>query len=126
VPINVGWSTVSLYLVIGQTMMPHKHAHAFQINKTALSSQSIGLRVQLNAFGHHLNLSATVDGVINSWFRHFYDRCFDFGSLVILSFHDRKGNQVNDSTDSTKQLVLLVVVDGPIASCRKKVKFVCV
>jgi hypothetical protein len=121
VPINVGHSTVDLYLIINQTMLPHEHAHAFHINKTALSSQSMDLRVQLNAFGHQLNLSATVNGLINNWFQHFHDRCFDFGSLVILSFHNRKGNQVNDTTDP---LVLLAVVDGAIVNCCKKFKFV--
>ncbi len=45
--INVGRSTVNLYPVINQTMLPHKRAHAFHINKTALSSQSINLCVQL-------------------------------------------------------------------------------
>jgi hypothetical protein len=64
-PINVGWSTVDLYPIIDQTMQPHKHAHVFYINKTTLSSQSINLHVQLDAFGNQLNLSATVDGLIN-------------------------------------------------------------
>ena len=48
-----------------------QRAHAFHINKTALSSQNIDLRVQLDALGHQLNLSATVDGVINDWLRYF-------------------------------------------------------
>ncbi len=106
VPITIGRATVNLYLVIDQTMLPHKWAHTFHINKMALSSQSIDLHVQLDAFGHQLNLSATVDGVINNWFHHFYDRWFDFSRLIILSFHDTKGNQVNDSTEGGDPLVL--------------------
>jgi hypothetical protein len=126
VPINVGRSTINLYPIIDQTMLPHKRAHAFHINKTALSSQSIDLRVQLDAFGHQLNLNATVDGLINDRFWHFYNRCFNFGSLVILSFHDRKGNQVNNMTNTTNPLVLLAMVDGAIVNCCKNVKFVCI
>jgi hypothetical protein len=123
VPINVGRSTVNLHPIIDQTMLPHERAHAFHINKTALSSQSIDLHVQLNAFGHQLNLSAMVDGLINNWFWHFYDRCFDFGSLVILSFHNRKGNQVNDMTNTTDPSVLLAMVDDAVVNCCKNVKF---
>ena len=60
-------------------MLPHKRAHAIHINNTALSYQSINLCVQLAAFGHQLNLSATVDGVLNNLFWLFHDRWFDFG-----------------------------------------------
>jgi len=81
VPINIGRGTVNLYPVIDQTMATHERAHAFHINKTALSSQNIDLRVQLDALGHQLNLSATVDGVINDWLRYFYDRWCDFTLL---------------------------------------------
>ena len=55
-------------------MATNERAHAHHINKTALLSQNINLRVQLNALRHQLNLSATVEGVINDWLRHFYDR----------------------------------------------------
>jgi hypothetical protein len=126
VPITVGWATVNLYWVINQTLLPHKCAHTFHIDKTALSSQSIDLRIQLDAFGHQLNLSAMVDGVINNWVRHFYDRWFNFSRLIILSFHDTKGDQVNDSTEGGDPSVLLPMVDGAVGTCRKIVKFVCV
>ncbi len=81
VPINIGRGTVNLYPVINQTMATHERAHAFHINETALSLQNINLRVQLDALGHQLNLSATVDGVINDWLRYFYDRWCDFTLL---------------------------------------------
>jgi hypothetical protein len=70
VPVNVGRSIVNLYPVINPSMEPHEHTHAFHINKTALSSWTIDLRVQLNALGHQLNLTALVNGVI-----HDYARC---------------------------------------------------
>jgi hypothetical protein len=124
VPITVGRATIDLYPVIDQTMLPHKRAHTFHINKIALSSQSINLRIQLDAFGHQLNLSATVEWVINDWFRHFYDRWSDFSRLIILSSHGTKGDQVNDSTEGGNPSVFLPVVDGAIGTCRKNVKFI--
>ncbi len=105
-------------------MLPHERTRAFHINKTALSSQSIDLRVQLDAFGHQLNLSAMVDGVINNWLRHFYDRWFNFSHLSILSFHDTKDDQVKDTTDMGDPSILLPAVDGAIGNRRKNVKFV--
>ena len=74
VPMSIGRSTVSLYPIIDPSMATHERAHTYHINKTALSSQNIDLRVQLDALGHQLNLSATVEGVINDWLRYFYDR----------------------------------------------------
>jgi len=90
VPVTVGRTTVDLYPVIDQGMPPHERAHAFHINVTALSSQSIDLRAQLVALDHQLNLSVMVDGVIQDWLRHFYDRWSDFSRLSILSFHNTK------------------------------------
>ena len=62
---------VNLYPIIDQSMATHEQAHAFHINKTALLLQNIDLRVQLDALGHQLNLSAKVEGVITDWLRYF-------------------------------------------------------
>jgi len=126
VPVNVGRSTVNLYPIIDidPSMAMHERAHAYHINKTALSSQNIDLRVQLDALGHQLNLSATVEGVINDWLRYFYDRWCDFQAVQILSFHNFKGDEVTDSTDTADPTKLLPVVDGAYPTCRKNVKFV--
>ncbi len=104
--VNVGRATVNLYPVIDQNMAPHERAHAFHINNTALLLQYINLRVQLNALGHQLNLSATVDSIINDWLWYFYDRWRDFCRLQILSFHNTKGDEVADSTNATDSSVL--------------------
>jgi len=124
VPVNVGRSTVNLYPIIDTSMAMHERAQAYHINKTALSSQNIGLRVQLDALGHQLNLSATVEGVINDWLRYFYERWCDFSELQILSFHNTKGDEVIDTTDATDSAFLLPVIDGAYVTCRKNVKFV--
>ncbi len=127
VPVRVGPTTISLYPVVNPLMQPHKHAHAFHINKTALFAQNIDLRLQLDALGTQLNLSTMVDGTINNWFHFFYDSWFDFFKLTVLSFHNVKGNIVNNTTKAADPAVLLPVQDGTLVNCRKKgVKFVCV
>jgi len=105
-------------------MATHECAHAYHINKTALSSQNIHLRVHLYALGHQLNLSATVEGVINDWLRYFYDRWCDFQTVQILSFHNFKGDEVTDSTDAADPTILLPVVDGALPTCRNHVKVI--
>ena len=112
VPVTVGCTAVNLYPVIDQGMPPHEQAHA-------LSSQSIDLRAQLDALGHQLNLSATVDGVIQDWLCHFYDRWSDSSRLAILSFHNTKGMQAAvDTMDPADTAILLPIVDGAVTDCR--------
>ena len=65
-----------------------------------------------------------VDGVIQDWLRHFYDRWSDFSRLSILSFHNTKGTQAVDTTDAADTAILPPVVDGAITECRKNVKCV--
>ena len=124
VPVSVGRTTVNLYPVVDTTMQVHERAHAFQINKTALSLQAIELRVMLDALGAQLNLSASVEGMIEEWLRFFQDSWFDFSLLQILSFHNNAGGQVNDTTTATDRAILLPLQEWPIADCRKPIKFV--
>ena len=64
VAVCVGSYTVNLYPVVKETMAVHEHAHTYHINKAALASQVIPIRLQLNALGNQLNLAATMDGLI--------------------------------------------------------------
>jgi hypothetical protein len=123
VPVNIGRSTINLYPVINPSMQSHKCAHAFHTNKMALSSQTTNLQIQLDALGHQVNLSATVDKVIHNWVCHYNNRWFNFSQLVILSFHDKKGNHVNNTMIAGNLSVLLPVVDGAIAYCHHHIKF---
>ena len=119
VPVTVSRTTVNLYPVIDQGMPPHEQAHAFHINVTTLSSQSIDLRAQLDALSRQRNLSATVDGVIQDWLCHFYDRWSDSSRLAILSFHNTKGMQAAvDTMDPADTAILLPIVDGAVTDCR--------
>jgi hypothetical protein len=83
VQVRVGPYTISLHSVVNQSMLPHKQAHAFHYNKTALAAQNLDLWLQLDALGTQLNLIVTVDGTINNWFCFFYDSWFDFSKLTI-------------------------------------------
>jgi hypothetical protein len=127
VQVRVGPATTGLYPVVDPSMPPHEHAHAFHINKTAIAAQNINIQLQLDALGMQLNLSTTVDGTINDWFRFFYDSWFDFSKLTILSFHYVKGDIVPDTTDPGDPTILLPVQDSILSDCQKKdIKFVCV
>ncbi len=125
VQVGVRPATIGLYLVVNPLIPPHKHTHAFHIIKTALAAQNINIRLQLDALGTQLNLSAMVDGTINNWFCFFYDSWFNFSKLTILSFHNVKGDIVQDTTNAADPAILLPVQDGVLSDCRKKeVKFV--
>jgi hypothetical protein len=124
VPVLVGRTTVNLYPVVDTMMLVHERAHAFQINKTALSLQALKLRVILDALGAQLNLSASVEGMIKEWLWFFQDSWFDFSLLQILSFHNDAGGQVNDTTTAADPGILLPLQDGPVIDCHKAIKFV--
>ena len=119
VPVAVGRTLVNLYAVIDPGMHVEERAHAFQINKTALASTPVNLRVWLDALGQQLNLASMVDGVRDDWLRFFHDSWCDFGSLAILSFHNNAGAQINDTTTAANTAVLLPVVNGILLNCRR-------
>ncbi len=73
VPVSVGCTTKNFYPIINTTLLVHERAHAFQINKTALSLQALNLRVMLDTFGAQLNFSASVEGMIKEWLWFFQD-----------------------------------------------------
>jgi hypothetical protein len=70
-PVQIDKMTVKLYPIVNLSMKLPERAHAFQINKTALTTPSIDHRMMLNTLGAQLNLSAIVDGVLGDWTRHF-------------------------------------------------------
>ena len=117
-PVQVDKMTVKLYPVVNSTMKPLEHAHAFQINKTALATPVIDRRVMLGTLGAQLNLSTIVDGVPGDWTRHFQRAWCNFDNLTILSFHNDAGAQVNDTT-AADSAVLLPVVDGSLIVGRR-------
>ena len=73
VAVCIGSYTVNLYPVVDETMEVHERAHAFHVNKAALSLQTIPTQLQLDALGNQLNLVVMMDGVIHDWLRHYQD-----------------------------------------------------
>jgi hypothetical protein len=124
VPVSVGRTTVNLYPIVDTMMLVHEHAHAFQINKTALSLQALDLRVMLDTLGAQLNLSASVKSMIEEWLRFFQDSWFDFSLLQILSFHNDAGGQVNDTMTVANPAIHLPLQDRLANDCCKAIKFV--
>jgi hypothetical protein len=122
--VQIDKQTVKLYLVVDSTMKPPECTHPFQINKTALAAPGIDRRAMHDVLGAQLNLSAIVDGVLGDWTCHFCCNWCNFANLSILSFHDNAGNEVNSTTTANDSAVLLPVIDGTLAGCRKQVCFV--
>jgi hypothetical protein len=78
VAVRIGSYTVNLYPVVDETMEVHERAHAFHVNKVALTLQTIPTQLQLDALGNQLNLAVTMDGVIHDWLRHYQDGWYNF------------------------------------------------
>ena len=126
VPVHVGHTTVNLCAIIDPGMHVEERAHAFQINKTALASMPVDLRVQLDALGQQLNLAATVDSIRDDWLRFFHDSWSDFSRpLTILSFRDEAEVAIINTTTVADTAILLPIVNCAIANCRRpSIKFV--
>jgi hypothetical protein len=107
-------------------MPVYEGAHAFQVNKTALTNaRGVEISEILDAFGAQVNSSSTVEGLISAWRQYFQERWMDFTHLAILSFHQSNGNRIDDTTVAGSPKVLLPIINGPAAACCKpNVKFV--
>jgi hypothetical protein len=125
--VTIGKTTVKLYPVITLSMQPPERAHAFQVNKTALAVPGIDKCAMLDTLGTQLSLSATVDGTLGDWDRHFNRNWCNFAHLSILSFHNDAGAQVINTATAADAAVLLPVQDGAANNCRRvNIKFVCI
>lgn len=79
----------------------------------------------LDTLGSQINLNATVDGTVGDWYRHFDRNWCNFAHLSILSFHNDAGAPVVDSVTAGDASILLPVLNGPVANCRRaNIKFV--
>ncbi len=63
VEIRVSSVTAKVYPKILPTMAVFEWAHAFQVNKTALTNLQADLLLVFDAFGGQLNATSTVDGI---------------------------------------------------------------
>jgi hypothetical protein len=126
VDVSVGRSSIKLYPRLTASMPVYERAHAFQVNKTALTNaQGIEISQIHDAFGAQMNSSSTVKGLISIWRQYFQEQWMDFTHLAILSFHQSNGNRIDDTTVAGSPEVLLPIIDGSAAACRKPdIKFV--
>jgi hypothetical protein len=85
IEICVDTITAKVYPKILPTMAVFEHPHAFQVNKTALTSLQANLRLVFDAFGRQLNATATVNGIYSDWKRHFNKHWHNLANLTILS-----------------------------------------
>ncbi len=122
--VTIGKATVKLYPVITSSMQPPEHAHALQVNKITLAMPGIDRRAMLNTLGTQLSLSATVDGTLGNWDRHFNCNWYNFAHLSILLYHNDAGAQVVDTVTAADSAALLPVQDGVVDKChRANIKF---
>ena len=126
VDVPVGRLTCKLYPKLTSLMPVYERAHAFQVNKTALNNaRGVEISQILDALGSQMNSSSTVEGLVSMWRRHFQARWFNLAFLTVLSFHRSNGDRVDDTTVAGNPSVLLPLIDGPAATCRKQdIKFV--
>jgi hypothetical protein len=89
-PVQVDKITVKLYPVVNSTMKPPEHAHAFQMNKAALTMPGIDRHMMLDTLGAQLNLSTIVDGILGNWNHHFCCNWCNFANLTILSISQQR------------------------------------
>ena len=127
VDVPVGRMIVKLYPKISPAMPVHKCAHAFQVNKTALKDLPTGLRLMIDAFGAHLNVSLTIEGILSHLHQYFNKHWMDIAYFAILSFHNLQGNCIDNTTIAGNPQILLPIQDGAQnASQSQDVLFVCV
>jgi hypothetical protein len=67
VDITIGRVTAKVYPKITPTMQIFDHAHAWQINKTALYNLPADFKLIIDAFGAQLNATLTVEGIVSDW-----------------------------------------------------------
>jgi hypothetical protein len=115
-PVNVppGRTTNKLYPKITPLMPVHKRAHAFQVNKSALKDLPTNLWLVIDAFGAQLNASLTVEGILSDWCWYFQERWMNFSHLMIMSFHNSRGDPIDDTTVAGNAQVLMPVKDDAL------------
>jgi hypothetical protein len=117
VNVSIGHISAKLYPKINLATPLHKHTHAFQVNKAALTNLPMDFCLILNAFGTQLNASLMVEGILSNWRWFFKDQWMDFVHLTILSFHRSNGNRIDNTTLAADPQVLLPIVNGAVAEC---------
>ncbi len=120
VPVLVGRYQVNLYPKLSPSASVIEHAHTFQICKITLSALNIDIRILFDALDSQLNCMATIDGLVYNYMQIYKEGWFNPANLLILSFHDSTGTQINNTTIACNPVIPLPVVNGSVAECPQK------
>jgi hypothetical protein len=123
--VSIGRTSCWLYRKVDENMSDPEKALAFQHNKTALAGADLDQRARILTLADRLNLMLTAEAGLADWERKLSKNWSNFQYLTILSWHNDKGDRINDTTTAVDTSVLLPVQDGAVADCRSSgVKFV--
>jgi len=125
VTVMVGRHSTTCYPKVEPSMPVHECAFAYQVALSALESFPVNIRLIIEAMAMQLNCNATADGLMYDWKSILDEGWYNPELLEILSFHNSAGNEIADTTTFADASILLPVVDGLLANCRKSdVRFV--
>jgi hypothetical protein len=123
--VQFGKTTVLLYPKVDATMSDLEKAMAYQQNKMALASANLDQQAHILALAKRLNLMLTAESSLADWKRKLTKNWLNFQNLTIISWHDTKGNPINNTTVAGNPAVLLPVQNGAQNQCCSAgVKFV--
>ena len=114
--VSIGRTSCWLYRKVDENMSDPEKALAFQHNKTALAGADLDQRARILTLADRLNLMLTAEAGLADWERKLSKNWSNFQYLTILSWHNDKGDRINDTTTAGDTSVLLPVqmVPSPI------------
>ncbi len=90
---------------------------AYQQNKTALASTNLDQRTHILVLTKHLNLMLTAESSLAGWEQKLMKNWASFKYLSIISWHNPKGNPINNTATAVDPAVLLLVQSGTTTQC---------
>jgi hypothetical protein len=125
VSVMVGCHSTNVYPKVEAKMPIYEHTFTYQVAKSALKSLPIDIRLIIEAMATQFNCNATADGLMYDWKSVLDKEWYNPELLQILSFHNSAGNEVANMATIADASILLPVVGGILANCRKPdVRFV--
>ena len=125
VTVMVGRHSTTCHPKVEAKIPVHERTFVYQVAKSALESLPVVIRLIIEAMVMQLNCNATADGLIYNWKSVLDEGWYNPALLQILSFHNSAGSKILDTNTNADASVLLPVVDGALANCRKSdIRFV--
>jgi hypothetical protein len=117
--VMVGCHSKNVYPNVEAKMPIYEHAFAYQVAKSAFECHPINIRLIIEAMATQLNCNATANGLMYDWKSVLNKRWYNPELLQIISFHNSAGNEIANTTTIADTSILLPVVNGILAICRK-------